>query len=324
MGRCFNEMVIKNFAENKRKIAFLFPGQGSQYTGMARDFYDRYPEARAVFDQAARILGPDIIDVIFSGPEDKLEQTEYAQPAILVASTAIYQVLAGLGFKASAFAGLSLGEYGALVAAGSLSFDDALPLVQKRGIYMQEAVPLGQGNMAAIMGLKHEDVEQVCREAQTSGIVSPANYNCPGQIVISGHKAAVKRAMELASSAGAKRITELKVSAPFHCALLEPVEEKMALELENIEIKTASVPLVSNVTADFVYTPEQIKKNLVVQVSNPILWEQSIRRMISSGINCFIGLGPGTSPGRLMKRIAPEVETHVVEKVSEVDQLLNN
>ncbi len=324
MGRCFNEMVKGNFGKTERKIAFLFPGQGAQYTGMGRDFYDCYPEARAVFDRAARILGPDITDVIFSGPEDKLEQTEYAQPAILVVSTAIYRVLAGLGFRATAFAGLSLGEYGALVAAGSLTFDDALPLVQKRGIYMQEAVPLGQGTMAAIMGLEHEEVEQLCREAQPAGIVAPANYNCPGQIVVSGHEAAVQRVKELARSAGAKRITGLKVSAPFHCALLKPVEEKMARELEKIEIKTASVPVVSNVTADFIHDTEQIKKNLVVQVSNPILWEHSIRRMISSGINCFIGLGPGTSLSRLMKRIAPELETYAVEKVAEIDQLLNN
>ncbi len=315
---------MENFTEKKRKIACLFPGQGAQYSGMGRDFYDRFPEARTVFDRAADILGPDIIDVIFSGPEDKLEQTEYAQPAILVVSTAIYRVLSDLGIKASTFAGLSLGEYGALVAAGSLSFEDALPLVQKRGIYMQEAVPLGEGTMAAIMGLEHEDVEQICRDAQSAGVVAPANYNCPGQIVVSGHKKAVQRAMELARSAGAKRITGLKVSAPFHCALLEPVEEKMVRELENIEIKTASVPVVSNVTADFVRDKEQIKKNLVVQVSSPILWEQSIRKMIESGINCYIGLGPGTSLSRLMKRIAPELETYAVEKVADVDQLLNN
>ncbi len=317
-------MVNNNRALNHKNIAFLFPGQGAQYPGMGRDFYNRYPEARAVFEQAADILGPNLIDAIFSGSEEQLQQTRFAQPAILTVSTAIYRVLSSLGFKASGFAGLSLGEYGALVAAESLSFESALPLVQKRGIYMQEAVPLDQGKMAAIMGLDHSNVENICREAQSEGVVSPANYNCPGQIVISGQKEAVDRAIKLASKGGAKRITELKVSAPFHCALLNPVEEKMAAELEKVTIKKVSVPVISNVTAEFTLEPEQIKQNLIIQVSNPILWEQSIRRLISAGITSFIGLGPGTSLSRLMKRIAPEFETFAVEKVDQVDQLLNH
>lgn len=315
-------MVTEGAEQKNRKTAFLFPGQGAQYTGMGRDFYDLYPEARLIFNRVSDALGTGIVDAIFNGPEEKLRQTEFAQPAILTVSLAIYRVLASRGLKASAFAGLSLGEYSALVAAEALTFEDALPLVQKRGIFMQKAVPLGEGNMAAVMGLEHEEVEQICQEAQSEGLVAPANYNCPGQTVISGQKDAVKRAMQLASTAGAKRITELKVSAPFHCALLKPVEEKMAAELEKIEIKKASVPVVSNVTADFVSNPEEIKQNLVVQVSNPILWEHSIRRLIDWGINCFIGVGPGTSLTRLMKRIAPEVEAHAVEKVEDIDLLL--
>lgn len=317
-------MVTGSLPLKNKNIVFLFPGQGAQHPGMGRDFYDHYPEARAVFEQAAEILGPEIVDTIFSGPGEKLEQTEFTQPGILTVSMAIYRVLAGLGFKSSAFAGLSLGEYGALVAAGSLSFEEALPLVQKRGIYMQESVPVGQGKMAAIMGLNHEKVEQICREAQVEGVVAPANYNCPGQIVVSGNKKAVKKAVELARMAGAKRITGLKVSAPFHCELLKPVEEKMAAELEKIEFKPALVPVVSNVTAEFVYEPEEIKRNLVVQVSNPIRWEQSIRRLISAGTGAFIGLGPGTSLSRLMKRIAPELDTRAVEKVEDLEQFLNN
>lgn len=310
-------------AKNKR-IAFLFPGQGAQYTGMGRDFYDLYPEARLVFDRATDTLGPEIVDTIFYGPEEKLQQTEFAQPAILTVSLAIYRVLASRGLKASAFAGLSLGEYAALVAAEALTLEDALPLVQKRGVYMQEAVPFGKGNMAAVMGLDHGEVEQICQEAQSEGVVAPANYNCPGQTVISGQKDAVKRAMQLASTAGAKRITELKVSAPFHCALLKPVEEKMAAEMEKTEIKKTLAPVVSNVTAAFVSEPEEIKQNLIVQVSNPILWEQSIRRLIDSEINCFIGVGPGTSLSRLMKRIAPEMDAYAVEKAGELDQLMDN
>ncbi len=317
-------MVKIDQSNNSKRMAFLFPGQGAQYPGMGRDFYDHYPEASAVFEQASEILGPDLIEAIFSGPAEYLQQTQFAQPAILTVSTAIYRVLRNLGFKASGFAGLSLGEYGALVAAESISFESALPLVQKRGIYMQEAVPLDRGKMVAIMGLDHDHVEDICRKAQSEGVVSPANYNCPGQIVISGHKEAVDMASNMASSGGAKRITELNVSAPFHCALLDPVEARIAAELEKVEINKVSVPVVSNVTAEFISEPEQIKRNLIVQVSHPILWEQSIRRLIAAGINCFIGLGPGTSLSRLMKRIAPEIETFAVEKIDQVDQLLNN
>ncbi len=317
-------MVTKEQVGGNNKTAFLFPGQGAQYPGMGRDFYDRFPEARSVFDRAAAVLGPQIVDVIFSGPEEKLQQTEYAQPAILTVGVAIFNVLTNLGFKAEGLAGLSLGEYSALVAAGSISFDDALLLVQKRGIYMQEAVPLGKGTMAAVMGLPHEEVEQICFKAQSKGFVAPANYNCPGQTVISGYKTGVKYAVQLARETGAKRVTELRVSAPFHCALLVPVEEKIARELDKIEIKKASVPIVSNVSAQFVENPEQIKHNLTAQVSNPILWEQSIRCMISAGIDRFIGIGPGNSPSRLMKRIAPELRTFPVEKVKEIDPLLEN
>ncbi len=317
-------MVTKKQVSSSKKIAFLFPGQGAQYAGMGRDFYERFPEARSVFDQAAEVLGPDIIDAIFFGPEEKLQQTEIAQPAILTVGVAIFSVLYKLGFKADAFAGLSLGEYSALVAAGAISFDDALPLVQKRGIYMQEAVPLGQGNMAAVMGLPHEEIKDICLKVQADSFVAPANYNCPGQTVISGYKKGVQHAIQLAREAGAKRVTELKVSAPFHCALLESVEEKMVQELNKIEIKKASAPVVSNVSAMFVENPEQIIQNLIIQVSKPILWEQSIRCMISAGINHFIGLGPGNSPGRLMKRIAPELKTFSVENIEDIDQFLEN
>ncbi|MCJ7806408.1 MAG: ACP S-malonyltransferase [Clostridia bacterium] len=303
------------------KTAFLFPGQGAQYAGMGHDFYDHFPEARFVFDQAAAVLGPEFLEVIFSGPEEKLKQTENTQPAILTVSVAIFRVLESLGLNAAILAGLSLGEYSALVAAGVISFKEALPLVQKRGIYMQEAVPLGQGLMVAIMGLSHNTVEQVCHTARSKGLVAPANYSCPGQIVISGYFAAVKLAVDLAREAGAKKITELKVSAPFHCALLQPVENILACELDKIEIKKPSVPVVFNVTAKFADSHDQIKLNLVRQVSNPILWEQSVHTLLASGINSFIGIGPGNSLSRLMKRIAPEVETFSVEDVKAVEQL---
>ncbi len=305
------------------KTAFLFPGQGAQYVGMGRDFYESFPEARAVFDQAAGVLGSEFLDMVFNGPESKLQMTEYTQPAILTVSVAMFRVLEKSAYTPSAMAGLSLGEYSALVAAGSLSFEDALPLVQKRGIYMQEAVSEGDGSMAAIMGLSHDLVEQVCREAGSEGLVTPANYNCPGQIVISGQTAAVNKAINLAREAGAKKVTELKVSAPFHCALLQPVEERLAGELNKILIKEPAVPLVFNVTGKLAANPEQIKANLVNQVSNPILWEQSMRTLIAEGIDSFIGLGPGNSLSRMMKRIAPELEIKSIEEKEDIDQLID-
>lgn len=304
------------------KIAVLFPGQGAQFAGMGLDFYNKYPQAEVVFDQTAAALGDAFINTIFKGPEVKLQQTEITQPAILAVSAAIYSVLENLGLKPYGLAGLSLGEYSALVAAGSISFEDALPLVQKRGIYMQEAVPAGEGTMAAIMGVPHKIVEKICHEATDEDLVSPANYNCPGQTVISGNTKAVNRAIELARKAGAKKITALKVSAPFHCALLNPVEERLALELETIIVNEPSIPVVFNATAGFARNPDQIKANLVTQVSSPILWEQSIRVLISAGIESFIGLGPGNSLSRLMKRIAPEMETYTVEKVEDIEELV--
>ena len=302
------------------KIGFLFPGQGAQFPGMGRDFYESYPEAKEIFDTAGKVFGAGFIDIIFNGPEEKLQLTEYTQPAILTVSTAIYRVLQKLGYKAEGMAGLSLGEYSALVAAEAMSFEDALPLVQKRGLFMQEAVPVGQGKMMALMGLSHNEVEKICCEASSKGLVTAANYNCPGQIVISGTVEAVDYAAEIARETGAKKLSELKVSAPFHCKLLEPVESKLSAEIDRIKINEPAVPVVFNITAGFEEDPGRIKENLIKQVSSPILWEQSVRKMIDFGINTFICVGPGSSLSRLMKRIAPHLITYSVETVEAVSK----
>jgi len=303
------------------KIAVLFPGQGAQYAGTGRDFYDTFSAARAVFDQAASVLGDTLLDTIFNGPEEALQKTETTQPAILTTSIAVYRVLEDLGCRADGVAGLSLGEYSALVAAGALSLPEALPLVQKRGRYMQEAVPLGQGSMAAVMGLSKDQIEAVCREASAEGVVAPANYNCPGQVVISGGKEAVQYALTLAREAGAKKMVELKVSAPFHCALLEPVEQRLADELDKVNLRSPRIPVVFNVSAAYESDPARIKENLVKQVSRPVLWEQSMRLLCAAGYDTFIDVGPGSTLTKLMKRIEPSVYTAAVEDSGSLDKV---
>lgn len=304
--------------------AFLFPGQGAQYVGMGRDFYEHYPAARAVFDAAAAVFGDELLRVIFSGPEEALLLTENTQPAILTVSMAVFKVLEEAGCRPRAVAGLSLGEYSALVAAGALRLEQALPLVQKRGRFMQEAVPAGEGSMAAILGLEREAVEAACREAaKTWGVVSPANYNCPGQIVISGRVEAVEQAAALARQAGAKKITALKVSAPFHCALLAPVEAKLERELAAVEMKPPAVPVVLNVSARAETDPARIMPALVRQVSSPILWEQSVQTLLETGCDTFIDVGPGRSLAKLIKRIDPAVRAAAVEDLASLEQAIN-
>jgi [acyl-carrier-protein] S-malonyltransferase len=301
------------------KIAILFPGQGAQYVGMGREFYDNFPTARAVFDRAAGILGEKFLDTIFYGPEEELAQTEITQPAILTTSIAVYRMLEELGCRAAGMAGLSLGEYSALVASGALEFDQALPLVQTRGRFMQAAVPSGLGTMAAVMGLTREKIEAVCRAAAAEGVVSPANYNCPGQVVISGRTDAVRLALTLAREAGAKKMVELKVSAPFHCALLEPVEQQLARELETVTLRAPAVDAVFNVSAAFETEPSRIKANLIKQVSSPILWEQSIRNLRAKGFDTFIDTGPGKTLAKLLKRIDPSAYAAAVEDLDSLE-----
>ncbi len=308
--------------QSPKKTAFLFPGQGAQYPGMGLDIYRRFAEARQVFEEAEAVLGPGFINIIFEGPAEKLTDTAIAQPAILTVSTAISRVLTSHGIKAEGLAGLSLGEYSALVTADAIAFRDALPLVAKRGQLMQEATPPETGGMIAIMGLSPEDVFEICERARESGVVAAANFNCPGQIVISGEKAALEHAHQLASIAGAKKITPLKVSAPFHSLLLQPIEEELAKILETISFNQPEIPVVFNIDAACCSKPRKIKENLVLQVSHPILWEQSVHTLLSRSINRFIGTGPGTSPARLMKRISPESETVALDSAAAIEKFL--
>jgi [acyl-carrier-protein] S-malonyltransferase len=295
------------------KVAFVFPGQASQYPGMGKELADTYPVARAVFDEADKALGFSISQICFEGSEEDLKLTANTQPAILTCSVATYRVLEDKGLAPDFVAGHSLGEYSALVAIGALKFADAVRLVRKRGTYMQQAVPAGQGAMAAIMGLSPAVVIDVCKRASDGEICAPANLNSPDQTVISGHADAVKRAVELASQAGAKRATILPVSAPFHCALMMPAQEKLAHDLKNTNFGELRVPLVTNVDADIIETGDEAREALVRQVATAVRWEESVRLLIEEGVNTFVEVGPGKVLTGLLRQIERSVATLNVE-----------
>ena len=283
-------------------IAFVFPGQGSQKVGMGKALADVHPEARAVFDEAESAL-PSLTRIIFEGPEDQLTLTENTQPAILTVSIAAYRVLAARGVQPAFVAGHSLGEYSAHVAAGTMRFGDALQIVRRRGQYMQEAVPVGQGAMAAILGLDAAAVRQACEEAAQGEVVSPANINGAGQVVIAGAAAAVQRASERAKALGAKRAIPLPVSAPFHCALMKPAEERLAPELRTLHVEHPRVPIVANVDAEPKRDAQDAIEALVKQVSAPVRWEEVVRRLASEGVTTYVEVGPGTVLSGLVKKI---------------------
>jgi [acyl-carrier-protein] S-malonyltransferase len=289
-------------------IAFLFPGQGSQSAGMGLLLAERFPAARAVFEEADDALGFPISKLCFEGPDDDLKKTENTQPALLTVSTAAFRVLEELGYRPEVVAGHSLGEYSALLAAGSLSFKDAVRLVRKRGQYMQEAVPLGTGAMAALLKLPEGKLDEVLGRAAEGEVVTAANLNSPDQIVIAGHAGAVGRAMELAKTAGAKRAVLLPVSAPFHCPLMKPAQERLRSDLEQTEFRDLSVPLINNWQAREIRTGSEAREGLLQQVPNPVRWTDSIRQMVNMGMTRFVEVGPGAVLSGLCRQIEPSLK----------------
>jgi len=310
-------------------VAWIFPGQGSQYVGMGRTFCEESAQIKEFLGISGRMLGFDLLTMMLEGPERELTLTQNAQPAILSLSVALSDVLREVGAKPDIVAGLSLGEFTALTIAGSLEYADALRLVRMRGMAMQDTIPPGKGSMAAIIGLQDEVVERICSETSSSEEVIVANYNCPGQVVVSGLKEKVKVVMESSKREGAKRCVELSVSAPFHSRFLQPVGEILREFLDGVKVSPPKIPVVSNVTGDlFPEDPKEIKELLISQTYCPVRWEQSIRRMIQQGVDKFIEVGPGKVLSGFMKKIDRNVtvnntDTESLEALKEFQEIVN-
>ncbi len=304
------------------KVAFVFPGQGSQYSGMGKELADNFPVARQTFEEADDALGFKLSTICFSGSDDELRLTANTQPAILTTSIAVLRVLEQeTGLKADYLAGHSLGEYSALVCSGALGFADAVRTVRARGTFMQEAVPVGTGSMAAMLSIETDILEDVCREAAEGDVVSPANFNSPGQIVIAGSTAAVGRAIEIAKGRGFRKAMLLQVSAPFHCALMKPAADRLSKVLDVVPVSDMLLPVVANANAEPNQNKELVKALLVTQVCAPVLWEQSVNTMVGLDVTRFVEIGPGKVLSGLVKRITKEVSTANVEDLASLKLL---
>lgn len=305
------------------KLAFVFPGQGAQKVGMGKDFYDNYDVAKKMFKEADEALGYSIMKMCFEGPEEDLKLTANTQPAILTISCIANEILKENGIQPEITGGHSLGEYSALVAAGVLNFQDAVALVHKRGSYMQEAVPVGEGGMAAIIGVDREKIVEVCQQVSAESSVQAVNFNCPGQIVIAGATKGVELAVEELKAAGAKKAVILPVSAPFHSTLMKPAAEKLAVELDKVTISDAKIPVVANVSAEILTKAEDIKASLVAQAASPVLWEDCVARMKEFGADVLLEAGPGKTLCGFNRRIDKTITSLNVEDVASLEKSLD-
>lgn len=302
-------------------IAVVFPGQGSQFVGMGKDFYDKYDTCREFFTNADKALGYSLSGIMFNGPEDELKLTQNTQPALVTMSAAVWSIIKDK-VQPAFFAGHSLGEYSAVYASGGLSFEETVKAVNNRGKFMQSAVPVGVGAMSAVLGLDEEAVSKVCAGLSKAGfIVEPANFNCPGQVVIAGNKEAVEAAGEELKNAGAKRVVPLPVSAPFHCSLMQPAKDKMAEYLKDININTLSIPVVNNVDAAVEQNGSDVKDALIRQVAGTVKWTQSVQNMIAAGVTTFIEVGAGSVLTGLIKKIDRNVETINISSVDDLGKI---
>lgn len=307
------------------KLAFVFPGQGSQAAGMLDEMATGNELVRKIYNEASEVLGYDLWELVQLNPEDKLNQTEYTQPALLAGSIALWHIwLENQGQQPDYVAGHSLGEYSALVAAGVLDYQDAIMLVQKRGRFMQHAVPVGEGSMAAILGLDDDQVVEVCQQCSGEEVVQAANFNSPGQVVIAGHTAALNRAMQGCQEAGARRAIPLTVSAPFHSQLMKPAAEKMSVELGKVRFRTPNISIIQNVYAKIETDPEKIRQNLVLQIYSAVKWTGTVQLLATLGVGKVVECGPGKILRGLMKRIDRNIESLVINDAASLQDTLNS